>query len=39
LPVEAGEVLSLSRKTSKGCIVKKNGVVGWYCGAVEELPS
>ena len=39
LPVEAGEVLSLSRRTSKGCIVKKNGVVGWYCGAVEELPS
>ncbi len=32
LPVEVGDRLSLITKTSRGCIVKKNGVVGWYCG-------
>lgn len=36
LPVEVGDELSLITKTSRGCIVKKNGVVGWYCG--EYLP-
>jgi len=36
LPVEAGDRLSLITKTSKGCIAKKDGVVGWYCG--EYLP-
>ena len=32
LPIEKGDVLSLILKTSKGCIVKKNGVIGWYSG-------
>lgn len=32
LPVKRGDKLSLITKTSRGCIVKKNGVVGWYLG-------
>ena len=36
LPVEIGDRLSLVLKTSRGCIVKKNGVVGWYTGRYEE---
>ena len=39
LPVEKGEMLSLVQKTAHGCIVKKDGVVGWYLGEYEELPS
>ena len=39
LPVKKGETLSLVQATPKGCIVKKDGVVGWYYGAFEELPS
>ena len=39
LPVKKGEMLSLVQATPKGCIVKKDGVVGWYYGAFEELPS
>ena len=36
LEVRAGDTLSLIAETSRGCIVKKNGVVGWYCGAYEK---
>ncbi len=36
LPVKQGDKLSLITKTSKGCIVKKDGVVGWYTGKYEE---
>ncbi len=32
LPVKKGDKLSLITKTSKGCIVKKDGVIGWYLG-------
>ncbi len=32
LPVKKGDKLSILSKNSKGCIVKKDGVVGWYCG-------
>ncbi|MBQ3006183.1 MAG: metallophosphoesterase [Clostridia bacterium] len=32
LPVKKGDRLSILSENSKGCIVKKNGVVGWYCG-------
>ena len=39
LPVEEGETLSMVQKTAHGCIVKKDGVVGWYLGEYEELPS
>ena len=37
LRVNAGDVLSLYKITSRGCIVKKNGMMGWYCGAYEVL--
>ncbi len=36
LPVKKGDELSLISKTSKGCIVKKDGVIGWYCGSYEN---
>ena len=36
LPVKKGESLSLITKSSEGCIVKKDGVVGWYFGEYEE---
>ncbi len=32
LPVKKGDKLSILSKNSKGCIVKKDGVIGWYCG-------
>lgn len=32
LPVKKGDRLSIISKSSKGYIVKKDGVVGWYCG-------
>ncbi len=35
LDVEPGDILSLFRVTSRGCIVKKDGMVGWYCGKYE----
>ena len=34
LPVKKGDRLSIISKNSKGYIVKKDGVVGWYCGNV-----
>ena len=37
LDVKAGDILSLYKTTSRGCIVKKNGMMGWYCGAYEVL--
>lgn len=39
LPVEQGDTMSLISKTSKGCIVKKNGIIGWYCGKYEMKDS
>lgn len=36
LPVKAGEKLSLILKTSQGCLMKKRGITGWYCGSIEE---
>lgn len=36
LEVEAGDKLSLIHETSKGYIVKKNGVTGWYYGKLEK---
>ncbi len=32
LPIKKGDKLSLISKTSKGCIVKKDGIIGWYLG-------
>lgn len=37
LPVRAGDVLSVVRKTSRGTLAKKDGVTGWYRGALEPL--
>ena len=36
LKVTAGEKMKLICQTSRGCIVKKAGVVGWYCGRFER---
>lgn len=36
LPVTAGDRLGLVRRSSRGCLVKKNGVTGWYLGPVNE---
>lgn len=36
LPVAAGDRLKLVRRSSKGCLVKKNGVTGWYLGPVTD---
>lgn len=35
LPVSPGDALSLVRKTSWGCLVKKGGITGWYYGRVK----
>ena len=32
LPVKKGDTLSLVRQTSRGALVKKDGVTGWYLG-------
>ena len=36
LSVAVGDALSLICETSRGCIVKKDGVIGWYCGNYEK---
>ena len=38
LPVTAGDRLKLVRRSSRGNIVKKDGVTGWYLGRLENLP-
>lgn len=35
LPVKKGDMLSVIHSTSKGHIVKKDGVTGWYYGNIE----
>ena len=37
LPVSPGDKLSLALQTDKGHFVKKDGVVGWYYGEMEEI--
>lgn len=37
LPVRKGDKLSLIKKTSKGYIVKKDGITGWYYGKMEKV--
>lgn len=32
LPVQSGDCLSVIQETSRGWLVKKNGVTGWYAG-------
>ena len=36
LPVTAGDRLKLVRRSSRGCMVKKDGVTGWYRGRLRE---
>ncbi|MGN8874843.1 metallophosphoesterase [Pseudoflavonifractor sp. HCP28S3_F10] len=36
LPVEPGDVLSIVRATSRGCLCKKDGVTGWYGGRLRR---
>ena len=36
LPVEPGDRLSLAVRTSRGCLMKKNGVTGWYFGRLAD---
>ena len=36
LPVSAGDRLKLVRRSSRGCMVKKDGVTGWYRGRLRE---
>ncbi|MHB1152611.1 MAG: metallophosphoesterase [Eubacteriales bacterium] len=37
LPISPGDNLSLEKETSRGYIVKKNGVSGWYLGELEKV--
>ena len=37
LPVVPGDRLKLVRRSSRGCLVKKNGVTGWYLGTLEAV--
>ena len=36
LPVKKGDRLSIISKNSKGYITKKDGIIGWYCGDLEN---
>ena len=36
IPVRPGDRLWVILETSKGALVKKDGVSGWYCGRLEE---
>ncbi|MBS7219335.1 MAG: metallophosphoesterase [Oscillospiraceae bacterium] len=36
LPVLPGDRLSLVARTSRGCLMKKNGVTGWYSGRLTD---
>lgn len=38
LPVAAGDRLSLAEQNPMGCLVKKDGVCGWYQGPWKTLP-
>ena len=35
LPVLPGDRLALVRKTHRGCLVKKDGITGWYYGRIK----
>ncbi|MBD5117829.1 MAG: serine/threonine protein phosphatase [Clostridiales bacterium] len=35
LPVSPGDILTLVRETSRGRLVKKNGITGWYHGRIK----
>lgn len=35
LPVSPGDILALVRRTHRGCLVKKDGITGWYHGRIK----
>ncbi len=35
LPVSPGDQLALVRETRRGCLVKKDGITGWYLGRIK----
>ena len=35
VPVNAGDKISIIKKTSRGYLVKKDGISGWYAGEIE----
>lgn len=37
LEVKQGDILSLVKRTDEGCLVKKEGICGWYYGKWEEV--
>ena len=37
LPVTPGDLLSVVEETSRGALVKKDGVTGWYLGRLAPL--
>ena len=37
LPVQAGDELAMVMRTSEGCLMKKEGVCGWYKGELRRL--
>lgn len=39
LRLTEGDIVSVICKTERGYLVKKDGIVGWYYGMLEELPS
>lgn len=38
IPVTFGDIVSVTEDTSRGYLIKKDGVCGWYYGMLEYLP-
>lgn len=38
IPLTYGDIVSVTEETSRGYLVKKNGIIGWYYGMLEFLP-
>lgn len=38
LKIEPGDIVAPIHETSRGYIVKKDGILGWYCGRLEKQP-
>ena len=37
LEIDAGDEVSVVARTSRGALVKKNGLLGWYFGTLEDI--
>ena len=37
LEIDAGDEVSIVARTSRGALVKKNGLLGWYFGTLEDI--